>query len=107
MPFSNALLLCIPIGFLLFLVARLTSKFVIGRYGPFEHRASMAFGVFGALLIPDLWIIHSIHEEFPHTRVEVISFLLFGVEGLILAAVFRLFRKSNTEQREPEQKVGS
>src|SRR5207237_10122716 len=106
MPISYALLLCIPIGFLFFLIARLTSRFVIGRYDRFEHRASLAFGIFGALLIPDLWTFGWLREEFPNTPGAVTSFLLLSVEGLVLAAVFRLFRKSNTDERGPKEKVG-
>jgi hypothetical protein len=106
MPISYALLLCIPIGFLFFFIARLTSRFVLGRYGPFEHRASMAWGVFGALLIPDLWILGSLHEEFSGLPGTVISSLVIPIEGLTLVVVFRLFRKSNIDSA-PKQKVGS
>ena len=107
MPISYALLLCIPIGFLFFLIARLTCRIAIGRYDRFEHRASLAFGAFGALLIPDLWTLGSIKEEFPGRPGTVFSFLLFAVEGLILAAVFRLFGKSKADESELKEKVGS
>ncbi len=105
MRISYALLLCVPIGFLLFFIGRVTSRFVIGRYDQFERRASIAFGVFGALLIPDIWTFGCLQDEFPKMPGMAIGYLLFLAEGFILAAVFRLFRKSSVDQAGSEEKV--
>jgi hypothetical protein len=105
MQISNALLLCAPIGFLCFLIGRLTSRFVIGRYDRFDRRASIAFGVFGALLIPDIWTLGCLQDEFPNMPGMATGCLLFFVEGLILAVVFRLFRKSDVNEAGSKEKV--
>jgi hypothetical protein len=105
MPISYALLLCVPIGCLCFFVGRLTSRIVIGRYGQFERRASIAFGIFGALLIPDIWTLGCLQDEFPDMLGRVAGGLLFLVEGLILAAVFQLFRKSDINGAGSKDKV--
>jgi len=105
MPISYALLLCIPIGFLFFFIGRVISRLVIGRYDQFERRASMAFGVFGALLIPDIWTFGCLQDEFPNTPGMAISYVLLLVEGLILAAAFRLFRKKSIGESGPKEKV--
>jgi hypothetical protein len=105
MPISYALLLCVPIGFLCFFIGRLTSRFVVGRYDQFERRASIAFGIFGALIIPDIWTLGCLQDEFPSMPGPAAGCLLFSVEGLILAAVFQLFRKSNVNEAESKEKV--
>ena len=105
MPLSYALLLCIPIGFLFFLVARLTSRLVIGRYGRLERRASFAFGFFGVLLIPDLWIFVCLHDKFTDTPGMAIGFLLFLVEWLVLVAIFRPFPKRGISEAEPWERI--
>jgi hypothetical protein len=106
MRISYALLLCIPIGFIFFFIGRVTSRLVIGCYEQFERRASIAFGVFGALLIPDLWAIGSLKEEFPNVPGMETGFpLLLTLEGLILAAVFQLLRKSRVDQAVTNEKV--
>ena len=105
MPISFALLLCIPIGFLFFFIARLTSRFVIGRYGGLERRASLAFGSFGVLLIPDLWTFGYLQEEFPNAPGTAIAFLLFLVEGLVLAAIFRPFPRRGMDHSEPKERI--
>ena len=105
MPISFALLLCIPIGLLFFFIARLSSGFVIGSYGRRERRASLAFGVFGVSLIPDLWTFGCLQEEFPNTPGTAIAFLLFVVEGLVLAAIFRLFPRRGMDVSEPKERV--
>jgi hypothetical protein len=105
MPISYALLLCVPIGFLCFFIGRLTSRFVVGRYDQFERRASIAFGIFGALIIPDIWTVGCLQDEFPDMLGRVAGGLLFFAEWLILAAVFQLFRKSNVNEAGSKEKV--
>ena len=105
MPISFALLLCIPIGFLFFFIPRLTSRFVIGRYGRLERRASLAFGIFGVLLIPDLWTFGCLQEEFPNAPGTAIALLLFLGEGLVLAAVFLPFPRRDMDESEPKEQI--
>ena len=93
MPISYALLLCVPIGLIFYWIARSCFLYVMGRYEGPERRASRAFGVFGALLIPDIWIIGNLLEDFPGTPGKVIAFLLLQAEGLILVALFRPFSR--------------
>jgi len=81
MPISYALLLCVPIGFLFFWIGRLCSLYLLGRYAGPERRASMAFGVFGALLIPDIWIIGNLQEEFSGMIGMVIGYSFFWLRG--------------------------
>jgi hypothetical protein len=97
MPISYALLLCVPIGFLFFWIGRICSRYVIGRYERTERRASMAFGVFGAFLIPDIWIIGNLQEEFPGTIGMVIGYSLLLAEGLVLMVLFRPFSRRSTK----------
>jgi hypothetical protein len=105
MPISYALLLCIPIGFLFFFIARLTSRLVIGRYEGTERRASAAFSVFGALLIPTIWVFGHLQEDLPNIPPVAIAFSLFALEVLILAVIFRPFPPRGLDA--PERKGGS
>jgi hypothetical protein len=77
----------------------------MGRYEGPERRASMAFGVFGALLIPYIWISGCLQEEFPGTPGKVIAFLLLQAEGLILVALFRPFPGRGMDKSEPRDRV--
>lgn len=97
MPISYALLLCLPIGYLFFWIGRLCSLYVLGRYEGSQRRASMAFGVFGALLIPDIWVIGNLQEEFSGMIGMVIGYSLLLAEGLVLMALFRPFSKRGTK----------
>ena len=105
MPISYALLLCIPIGFLFFFIARLMSRFVIGRYERTERRASAAFGVFGALLIPTIWIFGCLQEEFPNIPGMAIGFSLYAAELLILVVAFRPFHLRDLDDPERKRKI--
>ena len=55
MPISIALLFCIPIGFAFYYEGRWLVRRATGRYGLKERRVALAFAIFGALLIPDIW----------------------------------------------------
>jgi hypothetical protein len=57
----------------------------------------MAFGVFGALLIPDIWIIGNLQEEFSGMIGMVIGYSFFLAEGLILVALFRPYSRRGTK----------
>jgi len=105
MPISYALLLCVPIGLLFFWIGRLCSLYVLGRYERTERRASMAFGVFGALLIPDIWIIGNLLEEFPGTSGMLMAYLLLVGEGLVLIAIFRPFPRRGSDMPGPTERV--
>ena len=78
---------------------------MVGRYDQFERRASIAFGIFGALIIPDIWTVGCLQDEFPDMLGRVAGGLLFFAEWLILAAVFQLFRKSNVNEAGSKEKV--
>ena len=106
MPISFALLLCIPIGFLFFFIARLTCRFVLGRYESYEHRATLAFSIFGALLIPDIWTIGCLQEGFPKVPEMLISSPVFLFEGFALATIFRLFTKRGSDGDHPGNGLG-
>jgi hypothetical protein len=107
MPISYALLLCIPIGFLFFWIARLCLTYAVGRYEGPVRRGSIAFGVFGALLIPNLWTVGNLQEEFSNTIGTFIPFLVFAVEGLVLVAIFRPFPRRDKDKSGPRDRVES
>jgi hypothetical protein len=65
MPISYALLLCIPIGFVFFLLARFGLRYLMGWYERPERRSALIFGLFGALLIATIWTMGCLEEEFP------------------------------------------
>jgi hypothetical protein len=102
MPISFALLLCIPIGFVFFLIARFSLRYLVGHYERPERRAALIFGLFGSLLIPTIWTMGCLEEEFPTISGTVISYLLFLVEGL---AIVELIRRSYTKRRDDEREL--
>jgi hypothetical protein len=103
MPISYALLLCIPIGFVFFLIARFLLRYVMGHY---ERRAALIFGFFGALFIPIIWISGCLEEEFPTISGSVISTVLLSVEILVIAELIRRsYTKNKDEEREPKQRL--
>jgi len=105
MPISYALLLCVPLGFLFFWIARSASLYIMGRYEQPERRASLAFGVFGALLIPDLWTIGCLEEEFPIAPEMVIPFLVLIVEFFVLALLFRPYPRGRMDDSGRKERV--
>jgi hypothetical protein len=106
MPISYALLLCMPIGFVYFLVARFCLRYLMGHYERPERRSALIIGLFGAMLIPTIWILGCLKEEFPTMSGMVISYLLFSVEGLIIAEfIRRSYTKNRDEEREQKQRV--
>jgi hypothetical protein len=106
MLISYALLLCIPIGFVFFLIARFGLRFCMGHFERPEHRAAFIFGIFGALLIPTIWVNGCLVEEFPKIPEIVISYLLFLVEGLIVAELIRRsYRRSKDEEFELNERA--
>lgn len=105
MPISYALLLCIPLGFVFFLIARFCLRYLMGHYGQTERRGALAFGVFGALLIPYLWTCGCLQDFFPHTPYMIIAFLLLLVEWLILIVLFRPFPRRDMDKSEPKDQV--
>jgi hypothetical protein len=106
MPISYALLLCIPMGFLFFWIARSCFLYVMGRYEGPEYRASMAFGVFGVLLIPNIWTAGCLQEEFPNVPGMLVAFpLLMVVEGIVLVGLFRPFPRRGGEKSESGDRV--
>ncbi len=52
---------------------------------------------FGALLIPDIWTIGCLKEEFSKVPYMLISFPVFLFEGFALATIFRLFPKRGSD----------
>ncbi len=106
MPISYALMLCIPIGLLFYFIARQLSRSIIGCFGRVERRAALAFGAFGVLLIPYLWIVGCLHEEFSKIPYAAISFLLLLAEGLALVLIFRPFPSRGMDESEPRVRVG-
>jgi len=102
MPISYALLLCIPIGLVFFLIARFCLRYLMGHYERSERRAALIFGLFGALLIPTIWIGGCLDEEFPTFLRMGISQLMFLVEGL---AIVEIIRRSYTKKRDDESEL--
>jgi len=100
MPISFALLLCIPIGFLFFFIARLTCRFVLGRYESYERRATLAFG------IPDIWTVGCLQEAFPKIPEMIISFPMFVIEGVVLATILRLFPERDRDRGHSDGRDG-
>jgi hypothetical protein len=105
MPISYALLLGIPIGFLFFWVARYCLRNLTGHYRQAEHRASLAFGTFGVLLIPFLWTFGCLLDTFPNFPGRVLAFLLLPVEWLILIVLFRPFPWRGMNESEHKDQV--
>jgi hypothetical protein len=105
MPISYALLLCIPIGFVFFLLARFLLRFVMGHYERPERRAALIFGFFGALLIPTIWVGGCLDEEFPTFLRMWITQLMFLVEVLTVAEfVRRSYMRSRDEEHELKER---
>jgi hypothetical protein len=78
----------------------------MGHFERTEHRAVLIFGIFGALLIPTIWVNGCLVEEFPKIPEMVISYLLFLVEGLVVAELIRRsYRRSSDEGRELNEHV--
>ena len=95
MPIGYALLLCFPIGFVFFLMARFCFRHIIGQYERSERRAAVFIGLFGAFLIPTVWINGFLTEEFPSLPSFAISYSLFLVEGLVFFGLYRLSDRSS------------
>lgn len=55
MPISVALLFCVPIGFAFYFEGRWLIRPATGRHGLKERGLTVAFAVFGVLLIPSIW----------------------------------------------------
>ena len=107
MPISYALLLCIPIGFVFFLIARFCLRYLMGHYGQPERRAALIFGLFGALIIPTIWINGCLGEEFPDIPRTVITYLLFLIEFVIIAGLIRRsYARSRDEEPEEKERAG-
>jgi hypothetical protein len=106
MPISYALLLCIPLCFIFFLIASVCLNYLIGHYERPERRAALIFGLFGALLIPHIWIIGCLEEAFPTILGTVLSYLLFLTELLFIAEIIRrTYAKSRDEERETKERI--
>jgi hypothetical protein len=65
----------------------------------------MAFGVFGVLLVPDLWTFGNLLEEFPGTSGMLIGYLLLLGEGLVLLAIFRPFPRRGKDKPGMKERV--
>jgi hypothetical protein len=64
------------------------------------------FGLFGALLIPTIWVNGCLEEEFPTIPGMVISYLMFLVEGLVIAELIRRpYARSRDEERELKERA--
>jgi hypothetical protein len=73
-----------------------------------ERRAALIFGLFGALLIPTIWVSGCLEEEFPTLPEMGIYFLMFLVEGLIsVELVRRSYVRSRDEERELKERAES
>jgi hypothetical protein len=106
MPISYALLFCMPIWFVFFLIARFCLRYLMGHYERPERRAALIFGLFGTLLIPTIWTMGCLEEEFPTMSGTVISYLLFAVEGLVIAEfIRRSYTRNKNEERELKERA--
>jgi len=102
MPISYALLLCIPIGLVFFLIARFCLRYLMGHYERPERRAAFIFGLFGALLIPAIWVNGCLKKEFPTIPGVVISFFIVLVEVLVIAELIRRLYATRSRDEELE-----
>jgi len=97
MPIGYALLLCIPIGVIFFLIARFCVPQIMGHYGRPERNAALLFALFGAFLIPTLWALGCLSEEFPTLSYRAISFSVLVAEGLLFAGICRWFNQRSKD----------
>jgi len=98
MRISYALLLCVPIGVLLYWIARFCLRYLMGHYEQPERRAALIWGFFGALLIPTVWVNGGLQEEFPTIPGFVITYLLFLAEFLVIAGLIRRSYAGNRDK---------
>jgi hypothetical protein len=105
MPISYALLLCIPIGFVFFLIARFLLRYLMSHYERSERRVALIFGLFGTLLIPTIWVGGCLDEEFPTFLRMGITQLMFLVEvGAVAEFVRRSYMRSRDEEHELKER---
>ena len=78
MPISYALLLCIPIGLLAYFEARWTIRYVLGRYEQRERRAARLIGVYGALIIPLIYVCGLAGDSFSQPTGKIVTAVLFS-----------------------------
>ena len=91
MPISYALLLGIPIGIFFYFLARMLLRVLMGHFESPERRASMAFGAFGLLLIPTIWMIGVLGADLSAMGKMVLSYGTCGGEVLILTVLVQRF----------------
>jgi hypothetical protein len=79
----------------------------MGHYERPERRAALIFGLFGALLIPTIWVNGCLEEEFPAIPGMVISFFVVLVEVLVIAELIRrpYATRSRDEERELKERT--
>jgi hypothetical protein len=70
----------------------------MGHYERPERRSALIIGLFGAMLIPTIWTIGCLQEEFQTISGMVISYLLFSVEVLVIAEFIRRTYKRNRDE---------
>jgi hypothetical protein len=105
MPISYAFLLGVPIGLFFYWVARFCLHYTTNSFGKVEHRASLAFGAFGVLLVPFLWTFGCLHDAFPNFPGVALGFLLLLVESFFLMALFRPLPWRGMNESEPKDHV--
>lgn len=94
MPFSVALLFCIPIGLLFWIEARWFFRRFLNRYELRERRAASVWGLFGALLIPVIYAYGLIQEAFPGIAGKAVATGFVVVVGLgIFSPIFAILAK--------------
>ncbi|HEY1804052.1 MAG TPA: hypothetical protein VGG45_06185 [Terracidiphilus sp.] len=99
MPINYALLLCVPIGLLAYLEARWMVRFVLGRYGERERRAVRLVGIYGALIIPLIYVCGLAGASVSGRMGRIVTPVLFAlIFGVFVAPLFRvLFEKARAD----------
>ncbi|MGB8261561.1 MAG: hypothetical protein WCE75_14465 [Terracidiphilus sp.] len=91
MPIQYALLLGIPITIFFYFIGRTVLRIWTGHFLLPERRTALIFGAFGLLLVPTIWTIGCLQEEFPNVSYVAISYVVLLCEGLVAYGLIRHF----------------
>lgn len=91
MPINYALLLCIPIGLLAYIEARWMVRYVLGKYEARERRAARLVGIYGALIIPLIFVCGLAGNSLSGRTGKIITPVLFAlISAGFVGPVFRV-----------------
>jgi len=79
MPITYALFLCVPIGLLAYFEARWLIRYVSERYAQRERKAVRLVGVYGALIIPLIYVCGRAGDSFSSPTGKIVTAVLFSL----------------------------